>query len=72
MKENIEIYAEDKNKAKLLNSYFKTHHCLNDDGKILPQVNKINANNLSVIITSPDAVKSVLETLKVSKASEPD
>ena len=53
------FFTEDKDKAKLLNNYFKTQSSLNDDGKILPQVNKINANDLSVIMTSPDEVKSV-------------
>ena len=72
MKSNYEIYTEDKDKAKLLNNYFKTQSSLNDDGKILPHVNKINANDFSVIITSPDEVKSVLETLKIGKASGPD
>lgn len=72
MKSNNEFFTEDKDKAKLLNNYFKTQSSLNDDGKILPQVNKINANDLSVIMTSPDEVKSVLETLKIGKASGPD
>ena len=72
MKSNNEFFTKDKDKAKLLNNYFKTQSSLNDDGKILPQVNKINANDLSVIMTSPDEVKSVLETLKIGKASGPD
>ena len=72
MKSNNEFFTEDKDKAKLLNNYFKTQSSLNDDGKILPQVNKINANDLSVIMTSPDEVKSVLETLKIGKASGSD
>ena len=72
MKSNNDFFTEDKDKEKLLNNYFKTQSFLNDDGKILPHVNKINANDLSVIITSPDEVKSVLETLKVGKASGPD
>ena len=72
MENNNEIYTEDKDKAKLLNNYLKAQSSLNDDGKILPYVNKINANDLSVRITSPDEVKSVLETLKIGKASGPD
>ena len=72
MKSNNEFFTEDKDKAKLLNNYFKTQSSLNDDGKILPQVIKINANDLSVIMTSPDEVKSILETLKIGKASGPD
>ena len=68
----MNFFTEDKDKAKLLNNYFKTQSSLNDDGKILPQVNKINANDLSVIMTSPDEVKSVLETLKIGNASGPD
>ena len=67
MENNNEIYTEDKEKSKLLNNYFKTQSSLNDDDKILPLVNKINANDLSVIITSPDEVKSVLETLKIGR-----
>ena len=47
MKNNNEIYTDDKDKANLLNDYFKSQSCLNDNGKEPPQVDKIIPNDLS-------------------------
>ena len=38
LKENDTIYTDDKEKANLLNSYFKTQSDLNDAGKELPHI----------------------------------
>ena len=65
MKNNNEIYTDDKDKANLLNDYFKCQSCLNDNGKKPPQVDKTIQNDLSSIITSEEEVKSILETLKM-------
>ena len=44
MKENDIIYADDKDKANLLNSYFKTQSDLNDSNKTVPQITISNQN----------------------------
>ena len=44
MKNNNEIYTDDKDKANLLNDYFKSQSCLNDNGKEPPQVDKTIPN----------------------------
>ena len=54
MKNNNEIYTNDKDKANLLNDYFKCQSCLNDNGKEPPQVDKTIQNDLSSIITSAE------------------
>ena len=54
--------------ANLLNSYFKTQSDLNDLNKTAPQLTITNQNQLSSIGTSPDEVKSILDTLKTGKA----
>ena len=72
MKNNNEIYTDDKDKANLLNDYFKSQSCLNDNDKEPPQVNKTSPNDLSSIVTSAEEVKSILETLKIGKASRPE
>ena len=38
LKENDIIYADDKEKANVLDSYFKTQSDLNDAGKELPHI----------------------------------
>ena len=72
MKNNNEVYTDDKDKANLLNDYSKSQSCLNDNGKEPPQVDKLIPNDLSSIVTSAEEVKSILETLKIDKASGPD
>ena len=72
MKNNNEVYTDDKDKANLLNDYLKNQSCLNDNGKEPPQVDKLIPNDLSSIVTSAEEVKSILETLKIGKASGPD
>ena len=72
MKNNNEVYTDDEDKANLLNDYFKSQSCLNDNGKEPPQVHKTIPNDLSSIVTSAEEVKSILETLKIGKASGPD
>ena len=58
MKNNNEIYTDDKDKVNLLNDYFKSQPCLNDNGKEPPQVDKTIPNDLSSIVTSAEEVKS--------------
>ena len=72
LKENDTIYTDDKEKANLLNSYFKTQSDLNDAGKELPHIIQSNPNNLTQLVTNPTEVKSILETLQTGKASGPD
>ena len=72
LKENDIIYTDDKEKANLLNSYFKTQSDLNDAGKELPHIIQSNPNNLTQLVTNPTEVKSILETLQTGKASGPD
>ena len=72
LKENDIIYTDDKEKANLLNSYFKTQSDLNDAGKELPHIIQTNPNNLTQLVTNPTEVKSILETLQTGKASGPD
>ena len=72
IKENDKIYTDDKEKAYLLNSYFKTQSDLNDAGKELPHIIQSKTNNLTQLVTNPTEVKSILETLQTGKASGPD
>ena len=72
IKNNNEIYTDDKDKANLLHDYFKSQSCLNDNGKEPPQVDKTSPTDLSSIVTSAEEVKSILETLKTGKALGPD
>ena len=72
LKENDTIYTDDKEKANLLNSNFKTQSDLNDAGKELPHIIQSNPNNLTQLVTNPTEVKSILETLQTEKASGPD
>ena len=72
LKENDTIYTDDKEKANLLNSYFKTQSDLNDAGKELPHIIQSNPNNLTQLVTNPTEVKSILETLQTGKAFGPD
>ena len=72
LKDNDTIYADDNEKANLLNAYFKTQSDLNDTNKEVPHINITNHNRLSTIQTTPDEVKSIIDTLKTGKAAGPD
>ena len=72
LKDNDMIYADDNEKANLLNAYFKTQSDLNDTNKEVPHINITNHNRLSTIQTTPDEVKSIIDTLKTGKAAGPD
>ena len=72
LKDNDTIYADDNEKANLLNVYFKTQSDLNDTNKEVPHINITNHNRLSTIQTTPDEVKSIIDTLKTGKAAGPD
>ena len=71
MKNNNEIYTDDKDKANILYDYFKSQSCLYDNSKEPPQVDKTSTNDLSSIVTNAEEVKSILKTLKIGKASIP-
>ena len=72
LKDNDTIYADDNEKANLLNAYFKTQSDLNDANKEIPHINITNHNRLSTLETTPDEVKSIIDTLKTGKAAGPD
>ena len=72
LKENDILYTDDKEKANLLNSYFKTQSDLNDAGKELPHSIQSNPNNLTQLVTNPTEVKSILKTLQTGKGSGTD
>ena len=72
IKDNDTIYVNDNEKANLLNAYFKTQSDLNDANKEVPHINTTNQNRLSAIETTPDEVKSIIDTLKTEKAAGPD
>ena len=67
LKQNDEIYANDKDKANVLNSYFKSLTNLNDSGKALPVIYTMNNNQLSILQTNPYEVQLMLETLKLAR-----
>ena len=72
LKQNDEIYANDKDKANVLNSYIKSQTNLDDSGKALPVIDTMNNNQLSILQTNSYEVQLMLETLKTGKASGPD
>ena len=72
LKDNDTIYADDNEKANLLNAYFKTQSDLNEANKEVPHIDITNHNRLSTIETTPDEVKSIIDTLKTGKAAGPD
>ena len=73
MKINDDIYDDNHDKANLFNTYFQKQTQINET-----QVNTPNANfnndrpKLDTITITPLEVKSVLQTLKLGKASGPD
>ena len=72
LKENDEIYANDKDNANVLNSYFKSQTNLDDGVKALPVMDTMDNNQLSVLQTNPYKIQLMLETLKTGEASGPD
>ena len=72
MESNGHIFADDKDKANLLNIFFQNQTILNDQHATLPPLIHITDSRLSSIILSHIEVKSVLKSLATGKASGPN
>ena len=73
LKTNDDIFDDNKDKANLLNTYFQTQTQINDLNANTPHADfNQDRPQLNSIIISPLEVKSVLQTLKLGKASGPD
>ena len=73
LEKNGTVYANDTEKANVLNDFFKHQTLLNDDNVELPDIIPYPVHeNLSSISLTPDEVETTLKSLPVGKATGPD
>ena len=67
------IYTDERDKANILNSFFRSQTILDETNATLPdQEPHADRSQLSSIVLSPVEVELILKTLKVGKASSPN
>ena len=67
------IYADETDKANILNNYFQSQTILDETNAVLPDLMPSVINSeLNTIVLTPLEVESVLKTLTVGKASGPN
>ena len=70
---NGQIYAEECEKAKILNDFFKDQTLLDERNAEIPDIHSYPVDSpLSNIVLTSDEVESVLKSLPVGKAVGPD
>ena len=66
------VHTEEADKASLMNDFFVEQTILDESNATLPPNIDLPENNLNSISTSPHEVESILKSLQLGKASEPD
>ena len=67
------VYSDEKDKANILNDFFKDQTLLDDSNAEMPEVTPYPVHhNLDSIILTPDEVKNILKALPIGKATGPD
>ena len=67
------VYSDEKEKANLLNDFFRDQTLLDDQNAEIPEVVPYPVlHNLDFISLTPDEVKSILKSLPIGKATGPD
>ena len=66
------IYLEDFDKANVLNDFFCKQTMLKDENISLPELPLFDGVGLSNIVVTCYEVESVLKTLPIGKATDPD
>ena len=70
---NNNIHMDENDKANVLDSFFQSHTHLNEQNAVIPNLPAATViTPLNSIILSPLEVESVLKSLLVAKASDPD
>ena len=73
LESNGNVYTDDIDKTNLLNNHFQSQTILNERNAILPQLpHPAYRTKLSSNVLTPLEVESILQTLKVGKASCPN
>ena len=64
------VYTDEKEKANLLNDFFRDQTLLDEQNAVLPDIIPYPVeNNLSYIVLTPDEIKLILKALPIGKAT---
>ena len=67
------MYTDEKEKANLLDDFFRDQTLLDEQNAVLPDIVPYPVkSNLSSIVLTPDEVKLILKALPIGKATGPD